>query len=345
MQTSKDIERNTKMEALEILKKLNTSFGPSGNEGEVAKKIRAMVRPYADDIKTDTMGNLICHVKGKGPKLMIAAHMDSIGLIVTHIEKNGMLRFGAVGGVHAADILSMPVRFKDGLTGVVNQNDDAKKPEIDSMFIDIGATTKAEAEKMVTLGDMAVWDTPVKALGKDYVASPYIDNRAGCAAAMLAMELLGNPKARKKALSYDTYFVFTVQEEVGLRGAKPASFGIDPEYGIVVDTTLVDDIPKSNHTGTSVLGGGAAIKVMDKSVICHPEMVEALSAKAKSKKIKYQLDVLKAGGTDAGEMRKNACGVWTGGVSVATRYIHSPQEVCSISDINSCAKLLAEFCK
>jgi len=324
----------------EILKALNGSFGPSGNEAPVADIIKKMAAPYATDIRTDVMGNLMVHLEGRGPKLMYAAHMDSIGLMVTYIEDNGLLRFGMVGGVHADDILACPVRFANGIVGTVYEDDDAKKHEIDKMFIDIGASSAAEAVKMVKPGDMAVWDTPVRTLGKDRIVSPYLDNRAGCAAQILAIEELAKGNGGPY---YDTYFVFTVQEEVGLRGAKPASFGIAPEYGIVVDTTLTDDCPKANHVGSSVLGGGAAVKIMDKSVICHPEMVEKLLKLAKKNKIKAQRDVLRAGGTDAGVMRTSGVGVYTGGISVATRYIHSPQELCSISDIEECAKLIAAF--
>jgi len=331
------------MNAFEILKQLNGCFGPSGNEKEIAAKIKTLVKPYATDIKTDVMGNLIVHVEGKGPKLMYAAHMDSIGFIVTAIEKDGYLRVGMVGGIHPDDVLATPVRFANGMKGAMYENANAKKREIDAMLIDIGASSKEEAQKKVKLGDMAIYDTPVRILGgadaEDEgakIGSPYLDNRAGCVAQIMAIQNLKKPY-------YDTYFVFTVQEELGLRGAKPAAYGIDPEYAIVVDTTLVDDVPGSNHVGTCYLGEGAAVKVMDKSVICHPEMVEKILDIAKKKKIKAQLDVLRAGGTDAGVMRKNGTGVWTGGISVATRYIHSPGEVCQISDIDEAAKLIAAF--
>ena len=324
------------MEALTILKELNSCFGPSGNEAEIANKIKALVKPFADEIKTDVMGNLIVHVKGEGPKLMYAAHMDSIGFIVTHIDSNGFLRVGVVGGIHPDTVIAEPVRFANGTLGVLQEDADAKKHEVDKLLIDIGASSKADAEKLVKLGDMAVFNTNAFVIGEDKVTSCYLDNRAGVCAQILAIERL------KKAY-YDTYFVFTVQEEVGLRGAKPAAFGIAPEYGIVVDTTIADDIPKSNHIGTSVLGGGAAIKVMDKSVICHPEMVEKLQALAKKKKIKAQLDVLRAGGTDGSEIRKSQNGVLTGGISVPTRYIHSPHEAASLKDIEACANLIAAF--
>ena len=327
------------MDIVKVLTELNTSFGPSGCEAPVREKIAELARPFADEIYTDVMGNLIA-VKKSGkknaPRLMFAAHMDSIGLIVTYIEESGLLRFGAVGGVNARNILATPVRFENGAVGTIGMDEDAKAPEIDKMFIDIGAASRKDAEKYVKCGDMAVYDTPVRALGDGSVVSPYLDNRAGCAAQLLAMEALKKPV-------FDCYFVFTVQEEVGLRGAKPATYGIAPQYAIVCDGTLTDDIPWTSHIGTSKIGLGASIKVMDKSVICHPEMVEALRAVAAKKKIKAQTDVLKQGGTDGSEMRKSASGVYTGGVSVPMRYVHTPQELSRVSDIEDCGKLMAAF--
>ena len=279
---------------------------------------------------------------------MFAAHMDSLGKIVTFIEESGLLRFGAVGYVLAQNIVACPVRFKNGVCGTVGMDEDSKRPEIDKMFIDIGAKDREEAERLVKKGDIAIYDTPCRMLAapgkagakgkadKGRVVSPYIDNRAGCVAQLLALEKLRKPV-------FDCSFVFTVQEEVGRRGAKPAAFGTDPQYGIVCDCTLTDDLPWTRHVGTSKVGGGASIKVMDKSVICHPEMVAALKKVAAKKKIACQTDVLKWGGTDASEMRKNAAGVYTGGVSVPMRYVHTPQEVCSISDVVSAGTLMAAF--
>ena len=328
------------MNILETMKTLNACFGPSGCEKEIREKIEELAKPYADEIYKDVMGNLII-VKKADPKteakrLMFAAHMDSIGLIVTYIEDNGLLRFGAVGGVNPVNLKATPVRFANGTVGTVDCDADSTKTEIDKMFIDIGATSRKEAEKLVQKGDMAVYDTPTRALGNDFIVSPYIDNRAGVVAQLIALEALKKPV-------YDCYFVFTVQEEVGLRGAKPAAFGIEPQYGIVCDTTLTDDTPFSKHNGTSIPGKGASIKVMDKSVICHPEMADALRKTAEKKKIPFQTDVIKMGGTDGSEIRKSAGGVWTGGVSIGTRYIHSPQEVCNISDIEAAGKLMAAF--
>ena len=341
------------MNVLDTLKKLNACFGPSGCEKEIREKIAELAEPFADEIYTDVMGNLIAVRRAAAktprspqsdfpsqdnytPRLMFAAHMDSIGLIVTFIEENGLLRFGAVGGVNPANLKATPVRFANGTVGTVDCDGDAAKTEIDKMFIDIGATSREEAEKLVRKGDMAVYDTPVRALGKDFIVSPYIDNRVGVIAQLIALETLKKPV-------FDCYFVFTVQEEVGLRGAKPAAFGIEPDYGIVCDTTLTDDMPFSKHIGTTIPGKGASVKVMDKSVICHPEMVEALRNTAAKKKIPFQTDVIRMGGTDGSEMRKSAGGVWTGGVSIGTRYIHSPQEVCCISDVEAAGKLMAAF--
>ena len=349
------------MNVFKTLKELNACYGPSGCEAEVREKIAELAKPFADEIRTDTMGNLIVvkkavNPKGSGaatekqcaPRLMFAAHMDSLGMIVTYIEESGLLRFGAVGYVLAENVVACPVRFANGTVGTVGMDEDSTKPDIDKMFIDIGAASREEAEKLVQRGDIAIYDTPTRLMGAaepsgkqaapadQRIVSPYIDNRAGCVAQLLALEKLKKPV-------YDCYFVFTVQEEVGRRGAKPAAFGIDPQYAVVCDCTLTDDLPWTRHTGTSKVGGGASVKVMDKSVICHPEMVAALKAVAAKKRIKVQTDVLTWGGTDASEMRKNASGVYTGGVSVPCRYVHTPQEVCSVADIESAGKLMAAF--
>ena len=349
------------MDVFKTLKELNACFGPSGCEAQIREKIAELATPFADEIRTDTMGNLIVlkkaaakssagakHAAAPAPRLMFAAHMDSIGLIVTFIEESGLLRFGSVGYAIAENILATPVRFANGIVGTIGSDEDYSKPDIDKMFIDIGASSREEAERFVQRGDMAIFDTPTRLMcrttaaddqaapANQRIVSPYLDNRAGCIAQLIALEKLKTPV-------FDCYFVFTVQEEVGRRGAKPAAFGIDPQYAIVCDGTLTDDLPWTKHTGTSKVGGGASIKVMDKSVICHPEMVAALKSIASKKKIAFQTDVLKWGGTDASEMRKNAAGVYTGGVSVPMRYVHTPQEVCSISDVVSAGTLMAAF--
>ena len=325
------------MELFELLKTLNAAHGPAGDEGDVRAVIKELAQPYADEITEDTMGNLIVHKKGSGPKVMFAAHMDSIGFVVTHIEKEGYLRVGRLGGITPTDVAYTPVRFKNGVKGLLAKEEKAEyaKLKLDECFIDIGAKDDEEARKMVQVGDTAVYDTSAF-INNGKVYSPYLDNRISCAIQLLALE-------RLKESGNDLYFVFTSQEEVGLRGAKTAAWAIDPDYGIAVDVTDVDDIPGSEKYGTVQLGKGAAIKVMDSSVICHPVMVETLSKLAEENQIPAQKDILRAGGTDAGVIHTTRMGVYTGGISVPTRYIHTPQEMADLQDVENCVKLVVAF--
>jgi endoglucanase len=325
------------MELFELLKTMNAAHGPAGDEGDVRAVIKELAQPYADEITEDTMGNLIVHKKGSGPKVMFAAHMDSIGFVVTHIEKEGYIRVGRLGGITPTDVAYTPVRFKNGVKGLLAKEEKAEyaKLKLDECFIDIGAKDDEEAKKMVQVGDTAVYDTSAF-INNGKVYSPYLDNRISCAIQLLALE-------RLKESNNDLYFVFTAQEEVGLRGAKTAAWAIDPDYGIAVDVTDVDDIPGSEKYGTVQLGKGAAIKVMDSSVICHPVMVDKLSSLAKENQIPAQKDILRAGGTDAGVIHTTRMGVYTGGISVPTRYIHTPQEMADLQDVENCVKLVVAF--
>lgn len=325
------------MDIFDTITALTSAFGPSGDEGGAAAVIAEMARPFVDEIATDVMGNLICRKKGPGPKVMFAAHMDSIGLIVTHIEKEGFLRFGKLGGINPQMILCTPVRFKNGTRGLVSADEDADKSKLklDEMYIDIGAGSLEEAKSLVNVGDTAVYDTAARAAG-DRVISPYLDDRIACAALLMAMEALGESKN-------DLYFVFTTQEELGLRGATTAAYAIAPDYGVAVDVTGSGDLPGSRHGCSSVLGKGAAIKVMDSSVICHPQVVERLKALAQAQDIPFQMDVLRAGGTDAGAIHKSRGGVYTGGISIPCRYTHSPTEMVSRADAEACARLVRAF--
>lgn len=323
------------MDTFELLKKLNAAHGPSGDEGEVRQVIEDLAAPFADEITTDTMGNLIVRKRGEGPKLMFSAHMDSIGFIVTHITKEGYLRCGRLGGVAPKETVYTPVRFKNGVRGVFAKEEKAEfdKLKLDECFIDIGAQNEDEAKSLVQVGDTAVYDTPIFC-NNGKVVSPYLDNRISCVILLRALEQL-------KTCANDCYFVFSVQEEVGLRGAKTASYSIDPDYGVAVDVTDVDDVPGSHQYGTTQLGKGAAVKVMDSSVICHPKLVEAMEEVAKVGGIAVQRDILRAGGTDAGVMSVNRCGVITGGISVPCRYIHTPCEMADLSDVDACTALVA----
>lgn len=325
------------MDILHTLQALNACHGPSGDESQVADAIEQLARPFADDVRRDALGNLIVHKKGSGPKVMLAAHMDSIGFIVSHIEDNGFLRFGKLGGLSAASCLHAPVRFKSGAKGLVALDGGVEpgKMTLNDLYIDIGAASREEAEQLVRLGDTAVFDTPAH-MAAGRLISSYLDDRIACVVLLLALERLNESRN-------DLYFVFTTQEELGLRGAKPAAYGIDPDYGVAVDVTGSDDTPNARHNCSSVLGGGAAVKIMDGSVICHPAMVNKLCALAEEKGITYQRDILRAGGTDAGAIHTTRAGVRTGGVSIPCRYTHSPVEMADLKDVEAVADLVAAF--
>ena len=325
------------MEILNLLKQLNKTHGPSGDEGSIREKIAELAWPHADEVTADTLGNLIVHKKGEGPRVMFAAHVDSIGFIVTHIEKEGFLRVGKLGGVAPKEAAYTPVRFKNGVQGVFvpEEKADFSKLKLDECFLDIGAKDEAEARKLVQVGDTCVYDVPLWSQ-RNRVTSPYLDDRIACVVLLSALEQIKEPAC-------DLYMVFTVQEEVGLRGAKTAAWWVEPDIGIAVDVTDVDDTPGSEKYGTTQLGKGAAIKVMDSSVICHPEIVAKLEGLAAKENIPTQRDIMRAGGTDAGAIHTTRLGVRTGGISIPCRYIHTPAETADLEDAVACVKLITAF--
>lgn len=325
------------MEIFETLSVLNACFGPSGQETQVGEKLAELAGPWGDEVRRDTLGNLIVHRKGAGPRVMLCAHMDSLGLMVTHIQEDGLLRVGKLGGIHPGDVLGTPVRFQSGLRGAVYEDSglEDKKREIGHLYLDIGAKSAQEARERVQVGDVAVYDTPTFQSG-NAIFGPYLDDRIGCAVLLKALEGI-------RSRENDLYFVFTVQEEVGIRGAGTAAFGIDPDYAVAVDVTGSDDLPGSKHGCSSKCGGGAAIKVMDGSVICHPQMVRRLRELGEGRSIPFQMDVLTAGGTDAGAIHRSRGGVVTGGVSIPCRHAHSPMASVFASDADACAALLTAF--
>ncbi len=325
------------MELFDRIAALTAPHGPSGDEEDIREKIAELAKPYADEIGTDALGNLIVRRKGSGPKLLFAAHMDSIGFIVTHIEKEGYLRVGRLGGIAPKEAIYTPLRFKNGVRGVLvpEEKADFEKLKLDECCVDIGAKDEAEARSMVRVGDTVVYAAPTYQNGGK-VFSPYLDNRISCAVLLAALEEI-------KDSPNDLYFAFTVQEEVGTRGARTAAWALEPDYGIAVDVTDVDDNPGSARNGTTKLGKGAAVKVMDSSVICHPAVVEKLEAVAKERKIPTQRDIMRGGGTDAGPIHVTRTGVLTGGVSVPCRYIHTPTECADLGDVEACVKLVTAF--
>ena len=325
------------MELFELIQTLSSAHGPSGDEADIRNILSELASPMADEVAWDTMGNLIVHRKGPGSKVMLAAHMDSIGFIVTHIEKEGFLRMGKLGGISPKEAVYTPIRFKNGVRGVVvpEEKADFGKLKLDECYIDIGARDEEQAKKLVQVGDTAVYDSPCF-LQDSRVISPYLDNRISCAVLLAVLE-------RIQTSANDLYFVFTSQEEVGLRGAKTAAWAVDPDWAIAVDVTDVDDTPGSERSGTVQLGKGAAVKVMDSSIICHPEVVAKLEGLTQVQGISVQRDIMRGGGTDAGAIHTTRLGVKTGGISVPCRYIHTPVEMADLGDAEACIKLVEAF--
>ena len=319
---------------MELLKKLCEAFGPSGCETEISEVIKKEMEGFADEIYSDNLGNLICHKKGTGKKIMYAAHMDEIGLMVTYIEKNGYLRCTGIGYLPPHFSINRFVKFENGTVGVVAyEKEHESSMKQDKVFIDIGAESKDEAEKLVSVGDTCAIMSHFVKMG-DKISSKTLDNRASCYALIRA--------AKEMKTDNDIYYVFTTQEEVGLRGAGPAAYKIEPDYAICIDVTMNGDTPECDKNSLA-LGKGTAIKVMDHSVITGIEVRNKLISLAKEKEIPYQLEVITGGGTDAGAIHTAKGGIKTGAVSIPMRYIHTATETSSIKDIENTVKLIKAF--
>lgn len=324
---------------MELIKKLGNAYGPSGREDIVRKMIESEITPYCPNIKVDQLGNLIAHkapavVKEKKEKIMFCAHMDEIGVILTHIDKNGFLRFTNVGGVFPERILYQKVMFENGVLGVVGvetKQETLKPPHLENMFIDIGAKNQEDAKKKVKIGDIASFYQQATILDKK-VISKALDDRIGCYCLIETLKRIKNNKD-------DLYFVFSVQEEVGLRGARTGAYGIEPKYAIAVDVTGTGDTPESPRMEVKI-GEGAAIKVKDSAFIANPVIKDRLITYAQDLNIPFQLEILEQGTTDAAVIQLIKEGVLSGVLSVPTRYIHSVNEVCDLEDVEGTIKLL-----
>lgn len=321
-----------------LIKKLVETVGPSGYETRIREVVRAEVEKLADEISTDAMGNLIVR-KGKktknGLKIMLAAHIDEIGVMVTHVDKNGFARFTTIGGVRPHTCYGSRVRFLNGAAGVIGGerlDNQANVHSFENMFIDVGATSPQDSP--VKIGDVAAFDRPFEDLG-DRLISKAMDDRV-CVAVLI--ETLRNIKSSINEL----YFVFSTQEEVGTRGATTAAFGIDPDVGIAVDVTGTGDTPRGAVMDVK-LGAGPAIKIKDSGMLADPNLVNALVNCAQKNKIPYQREVLLGGSTDARAMQITRAGMPAGCVSVPTRYIHSPSEMVDFRDVENAVLLLTAF--
>ena len=321
-----------------LLQTLTETFGPSGYEDEVRKVVRREVESLADEIRVDTLGNLIIRKRPTkaaqdARKIMIAAHMDEIGVIASHVDENGFIRFAPIGGVFRRYVLGGRVRFLNGTPGIIGYDrlDNVNElPTLDKVYIDVGATSPRDCP--VKVGDVAAFDRQFSDLG-DRLAAKSMDNRVGVLVAIETLRAL-------KSTSFDVYFVFTTQEEVGVRGATTSAYGVDPDLGIALDVTPSGDTPNALRMEMA-LGKGPCIKIQDVGMIADSRVVQWMVRTAEKNKIPYQREVLLIGGTDARAIQLTRAGVPAGCISVPVRYVHSPSEMVDYSDVQNTVKLLS----
>lgn len=332
---------------LELLKQLCLLNGVSGDEGEVRAFLRAQAEPYADSIRTDALGNLIVFKQGAkatGNRLLLAAHMDEVGLIITHVTDEGFLKFGFVGGVDRRIAIGKPVVLgPDRVPGIISLKaihltDKAelkKVPKTDSLYIDIGAGSREEALKKVPLGTYGSFVSQPEEFGDGFFKARAIDDRIGCA---IMLELL------KEELPLDVTFAFTAQEEVGTRGAFGTAFSVTPQVALVLETTTAADLPGvDSHRRVCAPGKGPVISYMDGSTIYDRVLFEDLRRLAEDNGIPWQTKEYIAGGNDARTIQRTKQGVRVAAMSAATRYLHAPSSVASVADFKNMLELTRLF--
>ncbi len=332
---------------MELLKKLSEASGIPGHEEEIRAIIREELEGIVDEIETDLLGNIIAHKKGEGPKVAVAAHMDEIGFLVSYIdEKTGFLRVEPLGGFDPRTLIAQRVRVHTasgvliGAIGVkpvhiLPEEERKKIPQVKELFVDVGLSAE-EVKKLVSVGDMVTLHQEFVEMG-GLVSGKSLDDRVGIYVGIEALKKLGEHRA-------DIYFVGTVQEEVGLRGARTSAFAIGPEIGVALDITIACDIPDAKpQERVTEAGKGVAIKLKDSTSISHPKLVQFLVDLAEEKGIPYQLEILPRGGTDAGAMQLAREGTAVVTLSIPTRYAHTAVEAAHKKDIQAAVDLLAGF--
>ncbi|MCX7995199.1 MAG: M42 family metallopeptidase [candidate division WOR-3 bacterium] len=323
-----------------MLKELTEINGVSGDEDRIRNFIKEKIHKYADEIIEDDYGNLVVRKgKVKKTKILLAAHMDEVGMMITGIEKNGLLKFKTIG-LRTQSILAKRVLIGEkkipGIIGhkpvhLLHSQEKSKVPEVRELFIDIGASSKEEAEKIIQIGDMATFDTKFTRNG-DLLFGKAFDNRLGC---FILIELISKT-------DIPAYYAFTVQEELGLRGARVVSFRINPDVAIAVDTTASGEFPeKKDLPMYPAIGKGPALTIADASILCDRNLLELFERTAQKYRIPYQHKQPMVGGTDAGVMHLTRDGVPAMVISTPARYIHSPISIASIHDIKNSIKLLS----
>lgn len=338
--------------SLDFLKRLLEAPSPSGYEGPVREVYRAEASGYADCVTTDVHGNVIAALNEQGrPRIMLAGHCDELGFQVVHVDDKGFIYFQTVGGVDPGPIPGRKVRIhtsKGAVLGVIGKKlihlmtseERDKVPKVHEMWIDIGARSRKEALSVVSIGDPITYDPNFEVLRKDLAVSKGFDNKMGVFVVAEAMRIVAEERRRLKAALFS---VATVQEEVGLRGARTSAYGVDPAVGIAVDVTWATDHPDidSRQAGRMEVGKGP---VLVRGANVNPVVYDLLVAAAKRAKIPYQVEAASGGtGTDANAMQLTRAGVATAIVSVPLRYMHTPVELLSLKDLEQAARLIAAF--
>ena len=338
-----------KYAGIELIRKLSLAFGPSGCEDEVRELILEQIQGDCNSYRIDKAGNLIACVCGRGPdynaeaprRILLSAHMDEVGLMVTEITEEGYLKFGTVGGIDPRVLCGRHVIVGDKrkLHGVIaskaihlqTPEERTKATPVKSMYIDIGAKTREEALKYVSVGDCAVFDSEFVSFGKDNgsMKGKALDDRAGCAMLIETMrDLYRNPCN----LPFDVYFAFTTCAEVGISGANVAAFGVKPDTAIILEATGVNDLPGAGRNAVSKQGEGGTLSLCDRGTIYDMGFVNYARQTAEQKGLKVQLKQTFTGGTDAAHIQRALTGVRVLGLSLPTRYIHSASCVARLAD-------------
>ena len=322
------------LDILGLLKQIALVPGTSSFEYPRAEAIMRIAAPHCDEVHVDPIGSVVAFIKGKpgGKKIMMSAHMDSIGVIAVYVEEDGRVRYEMLGGINPNTFLNSTVVFENGVVGSVGADKEQAAYNHHDMFIDIGAKTREEALSLISLGDTAAYRSDAILQG-GVLISRYLDDLICCVIQICAME-------RIKESENDLYFVFSVQEEIGAFGAVVGAKTILPDIGIALDVTSSNDTRKPKGRGPIALGKGPAIKIKDASVICSAQVNALLKEAASREGIPVQHEILIGGGTDTPEIQASGGGVPASCISVPTLYIHSPSEMCSLSDVENCVKLL-----
>jgi len=325
------------------LRELSNGIGVSGRERKFGHQLEEAVKPYADESFMDAMGNVFALKRGSGENkktIMACAHMDEIGFCVTKITKDGFLKVRPLGGQNGMVVYMNRVMFRNGTIGFFGTSGgtEALKPrDFEKMYIDIGCSSREEAEKVVKIGDCCAFvPNYLEFPGTTRVAAKALDDRIGCHVMLECLKRMGTPYN-------DVYFVFTVQEELGLRGAKGAAHRLNPDIGIAIDVTFAFDCPNDNGENEGGLGKGAAVKVMDSSVVCDDYLVDRMLQCAADNNIKHYADIIPGGGTDAGAINQTLDGIRTAGISIPERYCHTPNGMVDMNDVNACIDLLEKY--